>query len=224
MHIQKESLVEVEAPLLKKSAIVLAGEFSNRFGQDKGLVRLGDKPLILYILDKVSSLVNEILVVVSSKCQEEAYTHFLKSNAKIVIDKYATQSPLVGALTGFESTRSEYSLLLPCDTPFVSSEIASLLLELCVSKDAAIPRWPNNYLEPLQAAYCTKSALTAAMRALEDEKMNMHSMIAHLRKVRYVSTSVLKQLDPDFITFFNVNTPEDLRKAECMVLDARGSL
>ncbi len=204
---------------MKKSAIVLAGGFSNRFGQDKGLVRLGDKPLILYILEKVSTVVNEILVVVSSKRQEKAYTHF-KSNAKIVIDKYATQSPLVGALTGFESTHSEYSLLLPCDTPFVSSEIASLLLELCVGKDAAIPRWPNNYLEPLQAAYCTKSALTATKKALEDEKMNMHSMIANLKKAHYVSTSVLKQMDPKLMSFFNINTPEDLRKAECMLLDA----
>ena len=206
---------------MEKSAIVLAGGSSKRFGQDKGLLKLADKPLILHILDRVSTVVNEILVVVSSKSQEQAYTHFLKSKAKIVIDKYETQSPLVGALTGFESARSEYSLLLPCDTPFVSSQISSLLLELCVNNDAAIPRWPNSYLEPLQAAYCTKSVLTAANKALENKKMNMHSMIAYLKKVRYVSTLVLKQIDPKLMTFFNVNTPKDLRKAEYMLADAR---
>jgi molybdopterin-guanine dinucleotide biosynthesis protein A len=206
---------------LEKSAVVLAGGFSKRFGQDKGLLELAGKPLILHILDKVSTVVDEVLVVVSSKSQEKAYTCFLKQKAKIVIDKYETQNPLVGALTGFEKAQGKYSLLLPCDTPFVSSQIASFLLELCVNKDAVIPRWPNGHIEPLQAVYYTKSALNVADKALEDKKQNMHSMIASLKKVRYVSTLVLKQIDPKLTTFFNINTPKDLRKAEHMLLDAR---
>jgi molybdopterin-guanine dinucleotide biosynthesis protein A len=35
--------------------------------------------------------------------------------------------------------------------------------------------------------------------------------------VRYVSTLVIQQLDPDFRTFFNINTPVDLKKAMSMV-------
>jgi molybdopterin-guanine dinucleotide biosynthesis protein A len=205
---------------LEKSAVVLAGGFSKRFGQDKGLLKLAGKPLILHILDKVSTVVDEVLVVVSSKSQEKAYTCFLKQKAKIVIDKYEMQNPLVGALTGFEKAQGKYSLLLPCDTPFISSQIVSFLLELCVNKDAVIPRWPNGHIEPLQAVYYTKSALNVANKALEDKKQNMHSMIASLKKVRYVSTLVLKQIDPKLTTFFNINTLKDLRKAEHMLLDA----
>jgi len=205
---------------LEKSAVVLAGGFSKRFGQDKGLLKLAGKPLILHILDKVSTVVDEVLVVVSSKSQQKAYTCFLKQKAKIVIDKYEMQNPLVGALTGFEKAQGKYSLLLPCDTPFISSQIVSFLLELCVNKDAVIPRWPNGHIEPLQAVYYTKSALNVANKALEDKKQNMHSMIASLKKVRYVSTLVLKQIDPKLTTFFNINTLKDLRKAEHMLLDA----
>jgi molybdopterin-guanine dinucleotide biosynthesis protein A len=168
----------------------------------------------------VSTVVDEVLVVVSSKSQEKAYTCFLKQKAKIVIDKYEMQNPLVGALTGFEKAQGKYSLLLPCDTPFISSQIVSFLLELCVNKDAVIPRWPNGHIEPLQAVYYTKSALNVANKALEDKKQNMHSMIASLKKVRYVSTLVLKQIDPKLTTFFNINTLKDLRKAEHMLLDA----
>jgi len=205
---------------LEKSAVVLAGGFSKRFGQDKGLLKLAGKPLILHILDKVSTVVDEVLVVVSSKSQEKTYTYFLKQNAKTVIDKYETKNPLVGALTGFENAQGKYSLLLPCDTPFISSQIATFLLELCVNKNAVIPRWPNGHIEPLQAVYYTKSALNVANKALEDKKQNMRSMIASLKKVRYVSTLVLKQIDPKLTTFFNINTPKDLRKAEQMLLDA----
>lgn len=203
---------------MKKSAIVLAGGFSNRFGQDKGLLKLANQPLIVHVLDKVSTVVDEILVVVSSKSQKKAYTH-LESRAKIVIDEYEIQSPLVGALAGLESARGEYSLLLPCDTPFVSRKISSLLLESCVGKDAVIPQWPNSYMEPLQAAYCTKSALTAADKALRDKKMSMYSVIGYLEKVHYVSTSALRQIDPELVSFFNVNSPKDLSKAECIFQD-----
>ena len=205
---------------MKRSAIVLAGGFSRRFKQDKGLLVLGGKPLILHTINRISAVVDEVIVVVNSKNQEESYTNFLPSNVEVVVDKCETQSPLVGALTGFGSVGGQYSLLLPCDTPLISSEVVSLLLELCVNKDAVIPRWPNGYLEPLQAAYHVKSALAAATKALEDNKLNMYSMIACLKKVRYVSTSVFRQMDPKLLTFLNVNTPEDLRKADSMLQSA----
>ena len=201
---------------MKKSAIVLAGGLSNRFGHDKGLLQLAGKPLILHVLDKISTIVDEVFIVVGSIQQAKVYA-ILNLNAKIVIDKYEIQSPLVGAITGFENANGEYSLLLPCDTPFVSSRIASLLLEKCVNRDAVIPRWPNGYIEPLQAAYRTKSAITAANTALENKKLDMRSMIANLGKVTYVSTLTLKQIDPNLVTFFNANTSEKIRKAEAII-------
>jgi molybdopterin-guanine dinucleotide biosynthesis protein A len=45
----------------------------------------------------------------------------------------------------------------------------------------------------------------------------MRAMIEKLRGVRYVSTLVIQQLDPDLKTFFNINTPLDLKKAMVMV-------
>ena len=204
---------------MEKAAIILAGGVSKRFGQDKGLLKLANMPLFLHVLERVSPVVDEILVVVGSKSQVEDYAHFVESKVKIVVDKYETRSPLVGALSGFENTCSEYSLLLPCDTPFVSSQIASLLLDLCVDKDAVIPRWPNRDLEPLQATYYTESALAAATEALENKKRSMRSMIDGLEKVSYVSTIFLKQKDTELMTFFNINTPKDLRRAENMFLN-----
>jgi len=203
--------------LLKNSAVILAGGFSRRFGQDKGLIVLAGKPLIFHVLDRASEVVDETVVVVSSDIQKETFANLLGQRASVVVDKYETQSPLVGALTGFETARGEYSLLLACDTPFVSSQIAQFLLDLCIKKNAAIPRWPSSHIEPLQAAYHTKSALTAAKTSLEEGKLDMRSMIARLRGVRYVSTMVLRQMDTKLLTFFNINTFEDLKRAESLV-------
>ena len=204
---------------MEKSAVILAGGFSRRFGQDKGLLPLANKPLIEHVLDAIDKIVDEKIVVVSSKTQAENYTKVLDSKVKVFIDDDNVQSPLVGALKGFKEASNEYALLLPCDTPLLSKDVLSLLLDLCPNKNAVIPRWPNGYIEPLQAVYCTKPALEAAKKALSEGKLNMQSMVDKLRGVRYISTLVLRQLDPELKSFFNVNTPMDLRKAEAMLRD-----
>jgi len=203
--------------MLQNSAVILAGGFSRRFGKDKGLVVLAGKPLVLHVIDRVSKVVDEVLVVVSSKDQKKKFEIILGEKANLLIDKNDSQTPLVGAITGLESAKDEYSLLLPCDTPLISIQIVEFLLDMCINRSAVIPRWPSGYIEPLQAVYHTKSALTAAKTALAQGNRNMRSMIDNLRGVHYVSTMVLEQLEPDLLTFFNVNTPQDLKKAESIL-------
>ena len=168
-------------------------------------------------MDKTKDLVDERLVVVSSKVQAERYSNVLGEDANVLVDDAGVQGPLAGATTGFERAQGKYSLLLPCDTPFVSRDILHLLLELCINRNAAVPRWPNCYTEPLQAVYCTRPALEAARNALLSGKLNLQVMVDKLQRVRYVSTLVLEQLDPRLRTFFNVNTALDLKKAEVML-------
>jgi molybdopterin-guanine dinucleotide biosynthesis protein A len=202
---------------LQRSAVILAGGYSRRLGRDKGLVMLAGKPLIIHVIDRISKVVGEVVVVVSSEIQKKNFEATLQKKVRTVIDKTDSQSPLIGAIRGFESAQGKYSLLLPCDTPLVSAEITQFLLDLCKNRDAVIPRWPSGYIEPLQAVYNTKSALTAATKALEQGKMNMRSMIDNLTRVRFISTIVLEHFEPKLLTFFNINTPQDLKKAESLV-------
>jgi molybdopterin-guanine dinucleotide biosynthesis protein A len=203
--------------VLEHSAIVLAGGFSTRFGQNKALLQLGTKPLIMHVLDRISSVVGERIIVVNTEEQKKQLQSIVKSKAAILLDEYKTQTPLAGAYTGFKHVKNEYALLLSCDTPFVNTDVARLLLECCVNRSAAIPRWPEGYIEPLQAAYHAESAMVAAETALEQGKLNMSAMIAYLRYVRYISTLVLQQLDPKLYTFFNINTQVDLKRAEALI-------
>jgi len=202
---------------LDKTAIVLAGGFSSRLGQDKGLFSLADKPLVKHVLNSVNNIVEERLVVVSSKAQKDKYSKIIGGSANILVDTTDAHGPLAGALTGLQEAHGKYSLLLACDAPFVSKDILLLLFELCINRNAAIPRWPNCHIEPLQAVYCTKPASEAAQKALFEGNLNVQAMVDKLKGVRYVSTLVLEQLDPGLKTFFNINTPVDLRKAEHML-------
>ncbi|RLI20458.1 hypothetical protein DRO54_06270 [Candidatus Bathyarchaeota archaeon] len=202
---------------MENSVIILAGGKSARLGMEKGLVKLAGKPLIIHVLNRIENVSDEIIVVVSSEAQKEAFGEILEDKARLVVDKYEVKSPLVGALTGFEVASGEKSLLLPCDTPFISRDVASFLLEVCKRKAAAIPRWPDGKIEPLQAAYDTKMGFESAKEALEEGKLDLRSMISKLRGVRYISTLVIKEFDPKLLTFFNINTPLDIKKAERII-------
>lgn len=202
---------------MNRTAIVLAGGASSRFGQDKGVLELNGKPLIWHVVNAVSPLVDETIVVTSSKERAAKYAELVDANVHFAVDVCESSSPLIGALTGFGLAQGQYSLVLPFDMPFVSRETISLLFELCTGKAAVIPRWPNGNVEPLHAVYHTKMALEASKAAVAEGKLHMRAMIEKLRGVRYVSTLVIQQLDPELHTFFNINTLADLKMAAAMV-------
>jgi molybdopterin-guanine dinucleotide biosynthesis protein A len=202
---------------LNRSLIIIAGGVSSRFGQTKGLLMLANKPLVRHILDAVNNVVDEKIIVTNSKAHAEKYETAVGSDVRVLIDSRDLRTPLIGALTGLEASCGKYALVTPCDTPFLSKSVISLLFELCLNKAAAIPRWPNGYLEPLHSIYCVKPAIEACGRALDEGKLDIRSIIERMRGVRYVSTLVLQQLDADLRTFFNINTPADLKKAEAIL-------
>jgi molybdenum cofactor guanylyltransferase len=202
--------------LLNRSAVILADGSSNKFNCDKGAVELNGKPLISYVVDAVRGLVDEVIVVTNSQESADVYSKLLSTKVKFVVEVCESKWPLVAALTGFEAATSEYSALLPFDSPFVSPEVLSLLFDCGVGKAATIPRYTDQECEPFHAVYNTKQALEAAKEALEQDQFDIQAMVEKLRGVRYISTLVIEQLDPDFKTFFIVNTPFELKKAEIM--------
>jgi molybdopterin-guanine dinucleotide biosynthesis protein A len=201
-----------------RTAIILAGGSSQRLKADKGLINLAGKPLILHVIERIEDLVDEIIVCVKTDTQLSLYSQVLPKKSKLVSDIQGfPEGPLTGTLTGLMNAKGKYSLILPCDTPFISKKVASLLFDVAVGVDAAIPRWPNGYIEPLQTVYMTKPALEAARRAINDNNLKMQSMISLLKRVRYLSTIVIREIDPKMLTFLNINTPLELRRAESLI-------
>ena len=207
---------------MHRSAIVLAGGSSSRFGEDKGVIELSCEPLIRRVLDSVRPAVDEIIVVTSSHERAAKYAKFVGGDVKFAVDECESKGPLIGALTGFGVAEGDYALLAPFDAPFISREVITLLFELCAGKAAVIPRWPNGQIEPLHAVYRTKIALECAKSAVNEGRLDMRGMIERMQSVRFVSTLVIEQLDPELKTFFNVNKPVDLKKA--VALDKRKKL
>jgi molybdopterin-guanine dinucleotide biosynthesis protein A len=196
-----------------RGALLLAGGRSKRFGRNKAFVKVGGRPLLLHVLDAAVGVADEIVVAIGREQHVDSYTGLIPEYVRVLKDTPREKSPLVGIITGFEVMKSEYSLVLSCDTPFVKQRVLKYLFKRADRSDAAIPRWMSGELEPLQSVYRVMSALPAAKLALHERGFRNVDMIKRLRRVTYVPVSVLKRFDSDLITFFNVNTRTDLRRA-----------
>lgn len=203
--------------MLDKSAIILAGGSSNGFSEDKGAMLLDGKALIRRVFDSVEPIVDEVIIATDSQERADLYSKLLPETAKFVIDNQNMQGPLIGAITGFEAAQGKYAILLPYDAPFISEELVTLLFDLAVGKTAAIPRNPDNKTEPLCSVYQTKLVLETAKTVVETGFVDLQSMVEKLRGVRFISTMVIEQIDPELHSFFSVNTPLDLKRATMML-------
>ena len=203
---------------MDRSAIILTVDSASKFGEDKALLKLDGKPLLNHVVDAVKGVVREVLVVAPSTEQSDLYGKVISSaNVQFAVIEGEPQGDLAAALTGFEAAQGDYSLVLSSDAPFVSKKVVSLLFELSAGKSAVVPRWPDCRIEPLHTVYHTGQACEIAKKALAAGEVGAEAIAGCMRGVRYVSTMVVEQLDPDFRTFFRVRTPMDLKKAASLL-------
>ena len=197
---------------MDRSAIILALVDSKGFSEDKGTLLVEGKPLLKRVVEGIGGAADEIIVVTTSKQQAELYTKMLSPDIRFVVCADAAKGSLPQALCGLEAANGAYSLLLPHDSPFVSSEVVALLFDLAYGKAAVVPRTPDCEAEPLQTVYDTKQAIAVAKAAISEGDYDVEALVERLRCIRFLSTMVIEQLDPELKTFFRVITPLDLKK------------
>lgn len=187
-----------------KTGVVLAGGYSRRFRTVKALIRLNGKPLVVHVVERLKPLVDELIVVVKKRSRdiEEALADI---EVRICEDILPVQAPLVGLLTGLENSKSEYAVVLPCDSPVIDPMVVYRLFEEALGFDAAIPMWNNGFIEPLHAVYRVKTCIEASRRVLEEGHLSVRAMIASLNSVNYVKAEDLG--NPRH--FLNLNTLEE---------------
>lgn len=197
-------------------AVILAGGAGNRIGGDKPLIDFKGKKLIHYVIEAASSVSDEIIVVVDED-EEKKFKTIVPEDVEVIVDQISGGGPLIGLYSGLRQIRSEYAVALPCDSPFLNLEVLRFLLCKARGVDAVIPQWPNGYIEPLHSIYKVSAALKCSEEALGEGKSRIHDMIDRLEKTIFVSIESIRKFDPELLTFFNINSLEDLEKAETII-------
>lgn len=107
---------------LQISAVILSGGRATRLGGvDKGLQLLNQKPLISHIMARLSPQVAQIWLNINRSFSEY---RSLYPNIPIYCDELANfQGALSGMLSGFNQIDSDYLLFVPCDSPFLPTNL-----------------------------------------------------------------------------------------------------
>jgi molybdopterin-guanine dinucleotide biosynthesis protein A len=196
------------------SVAIQAGGRSTRMGRDKALVPLGGRPLIEHVLERVRGLGDEVLITTNNP-QSLSYL-----GLPLVGDDHPGAGALYGLLTALTHARGERVLVVGCDMPFLQRALLDHLVRLSQAYQAVVPFVQGNY-EPLLAVYA-KSALPAIRGALDAGQRRVISFFPHIH-LRTVTEEELDALDPEGLSFFNVNTPGDLKQAEILLRAQRPS-
>lgn len=184
---------------------VQAGGRSSRMGRDKALLSVGGVPLIERVLRQVAGLGQELLITTNDP---ERYAHL---GLRMVPDSQPGAGALPGLLTALRAARYDRVLIVGCDMPFLSRPLLEHLAELAPQAEAVLARDGGQY-EPLVAAYA-RSCIGAIESSLAAGEQRMISFLPQVRVIT-VDKAALDQLDPERLSFFNVNTPEELTRAE----------
>lgn len=191
------------------SAAIVAGGRSLRMGRDKSFVLLHGKPMIEHVLARVSTLPVGAVQLITNLPGAYAYLR-LPTHPDVFPDKGA----LGGIFSAVYHSPSEYTLVVGCDMPYLSNALlrhmASLLEERPGPYDVIVPVH-RDHPQGLHAIY-RKTCLAPIQADLEADRLKVIGFYSAV-KVRYIQPAEYHDLDPDGLSFKNINTPEELERA-----------
>ena len=198
-----------------KSCIILCGGQSRRMGQDKGSMLIQDKPMIKHILSTLNHEINEAIIVLNDKKRIAKYMQFIDPTdytykINFVEDEIKNKGPLPGLMTGLENITGQYSLVLPCDSPYVTKNyINTIFNEINEDYQAIVPYHDSeNKLktsEPLHSIY-SKSIVPEIEDLISEDTLHIKGLIKKI-ETKFVLIDNKKILKKEFR---NLNRPSDI--------------
>jgi molybdopterin-guanine dinucleotide biosynthesis protein A len=181
------------------SGIVLAGGQGRRMGGvDKGLQLLRGKPMIDWVLGRLEQQVAEIIVNANQNLQTyEKYGH------RVVPDEIAGfAGPLAGLHAGLKAAAHPLVVTVPCDSPFLPSDLVSRLKSSLGESDLAVAKTGD---QPHPVFALMKRQVRESLEAF---------LAAGGRKIDawYAALKVVEvSFDDEADAFRNINTLDELR-------------
>ena len=194
------------------SGIILSGGLNTRMGgKNKALLSLGGQTILDRLCNTFQGLFDEVLLVTKDPVQ------YLSWDFMIVSDLFPLPSSLTGIHAGLFHASSTHAFITACDTPFLRPELIKALLDELEPKWDVIMPVTEQGNQPLCAIY-SKRCIKPIERQLKNGDPKILNFFPKV-KVKEIPEAGLRSVDPDLISFFNINTPEDLTASEQMLAD-----
>ena len=178
-------------------------------GKDKAWLELGGQPVVVRIINELQKTVPT--VVMNQNDETDLPIPSIR-------DIYQDAGPLGGLHTVMNARGEEWFFLSACDTPFIHESVYNYLSSFADQTiDAVVPEYEGR-LQPLSGIY-RKSCLPIIETLLHNGERKVSLL---LEQVHSVYVNDFQPLPSEVVNrhFFNMNTPEDYRKAQeiCKIL------
>ena len=194
-------------------AVVLAGGKSKRFGDDKSQAKLGGKILIDYILSEIENKFDEVLIVANDPIQ-----HLSSPKIQKTEDVKTNLGPLGGILSAMKWVKNhnkpyQWIASFPSDTPLFKMSMFEDFLKKVNEKESELFFMKTKEKRHNIFGLWNIDLIDQLEKDLENGSRKVEKWANNIG-VKTINIEFDKE-DP----FFNINTKEDLEKAEKILND-----
>ncbi len=184
------------------NAYILAGGKSTRMGEEKGLMKFNEKPLIQYVIDAVQQVTTDIFIVTNN----EAYLPF---GFPLISDLQKGLGPAGAIDTVLFHSTADTNLIIACDMPFIDADSIRYLISQQRPDGITVPLF-NQYPEALFGLYA--SSIHAKWHQLVEKGILKLSDLLSSFETTFVNGNAMSESNKNL--FRNMNTKDDLLDAQ----------
>ena len=189
------------------TAIVLCGGRTSRYGGEKAHALVGGRRVIDRVLGVAGQVCGQVVAVTSAGKGDL----LLPEGVLVVADAFPGTGPLGAICTGLRHAAFDLAVVAGCDLPFLNARLLRFLLGRADGFDAVVPRLADGRAQPLHAVYRC-ACLGEMERQLTAGRLSIWRVLKELTSC-YVGEEECRALDNGLLSFFNLNTPDDLARA-----------
>ena len=186
------------------TGVILAGGRATRMGGvDKGLVEVGGRPMIAWVIDALRQQVSDVLI--NANRNEDRYGEF---GCPVVDDGDSDfRGPLAGIAAGMRAAHTQYIAVVPCDSPLLCADLVERLHAAAASEGSPIAAaHDGERLQPV-FALLARDLLDDLSGYLDDGGRKIDRWYAAHDFARADFSDVAA-------SFANINAPDDKRAIE----------
>ena len=191
------------------SSIILGGGLSTRLGKDKIQLDIAGESLLTRTVNRLSHISADIIIVIAQN--QEIPSATASANVRFITDSQYRKGPLIGLYSGLKASHDEYSLVVACDMPFLSTGLLQYMMDNADGFDAVIPM-VDGEVEPLHSVY-SRNCIRSIETMIQENNLKVRDLLDTIN-VRYVEQPEIDLYDPEHLSWFNINTPADLERAQ----------
>ena len=148
------------------------------------------KALFLQLFDEVIIVTNKPL-------------DYIDSGIRTVADLIPGKGSMGGVYTGLFHASHPQSFIVACDMPFLKKEVILYMMDQAAGYDVVVPVGSAG-IEALHAIY-SRQCMKTIERHIEKDHLKLISIYSKMKEKKMFEEE-LSRLDPDFLSFRNINT------------------